>query len=291
MKTSYINLPNEILNIDLTANELAVLFYLATIYSQGRDTVCVKQSTIADRCGIRTTQTVAKITASLADKGLIACRRCIYDNNSTGMIYYTLKMPDISTGYFSVQRQIVKEQLTPVQLRTYLFICRTISPTLGQSWNSYNDLAKILGTSRGKAITIVAQLIKKNVIRRHKVKSHDNKRVFCDNHYTVVRYVSHNRIRKAGFKKANKKGLLSSTSSPTGQSENLSYTSGTLSGFAYLFFLFLSEKKKRKKACYQPYFTTKNQKNLSAEYTKNKNIFLHKNSSEKSPVFLLSVRR
>lgn len=220
MKLSYIKLPNEMLDMDLTAKELAVLFYLSSIYVSGRDTVCVKQSTIAAKCGIKTTQTVSRITASLSDKGLIECRRCIYDNNSTGMIYYTLKLPKASKGYFSVQRQILNEQLTPAQLRAYLFICRSLSPSLGRCWNSYNDLAKLLGTSRGKAIELVAQLVKKNVITKQKIKTRQNKRVFGDNHYMVVRYVSHRRIRRKNQGK--KTGLLSPKNSPMGQSANLS---------------------------------------------------------------------
>lgn len=233
MKISYIKLPNEILNINLTANELAVLFYLSSIYASGCDTVCVKQSTIAEKCGIKTTQTISKITASLSDKGLIVCRRCIYDNNSTGMIYYTLKLAAASTGYFSVQRQILNEHLTPVQLRAYLYICRSLSPALGRCWNSYNDLAKLIGTSRSKVIEIVAQLTKKNVIRKHKIKTRSNKRVYGDNHYTVVRYVPHSSIRRrckhSGSSRINKKVGLPfspfSKSNPTGQSANLSYIS------------------------------------------------------------------
>lgn len=112
------------------------------------------------------------------------------------MIYYTLKLPKASKGYFSVQRQILNEQLTPAQLRAYLFICRSLSPSLGRCWNSYNDLAKILGTSRSKAIELVAQLVKKNVIIKQKIKTRQNRRVYGDNHYTVVYYVSHRRIRK-----------------------------------------------------------------------------------------------
>lgn len=227
MKLSYIKLPNEILNMKLTANELAVLFYLSSIYACGRDsdTFCVKQSTIAKKCGIKTTQTISKITASLSDKGLIICRRCIYDNNSTGMIYYTLKLPAAATGYFSVQRQILNEQLTPVQLRVYLFICRSLSPTLGRCWNSYNDLAKLIGISRSKAIEIIAQLVRKNVIGKQKIKTRSNKRVYGDNHYTVVCYVRHRPIRRklgGRFNRNKNVRLPFLKNSPTGQSANLS---------------------------------------------------------------------
>lgn len=221
MKLSYIKLPNEILDMDLTAKELAVLFYLSSIYVSGRDTVCVKQNTIAAKCGIKTTQTVSKITSSLSEKGLIICRRCIYDNNSTGMIYYALQLPKApKKGYFTVQRQILNEQLSPVQLRAYLFICRSLSPTLGKCWNSYNDLAKLIGTSRSKAIEIIAQLIRKKVICRQKIKTRQNKRVYGDNHYMVVCYVPHRPIRRRSSCK--KIGLPSCKSSPVGQSANLS---------------------------------------------------------------------
>ena len=211
MKLSYIKLPNEILDMNMTAKELAVIFYLSSIYASGRDTVCVKQSTIAKKCGIKTTQTVSKVTASLSNKGLIICRRCIYDNNSTGMIYYTLKLPTASEGYFFVQRHILNEQLTPAQLRVYLFICRSFSPSLGRCWNSYNDLAKLIGISRSKAIELIAQLVQKNVIRKQRVKTKGNKRVYGDNHYMIVGYAAHHPIRK----KANKKiGLPSLKNSP-----------------------------------------------------------------------------
>ena len=65
MKTSYITLPNSLLDMKLTANELAVLFYISSIYS-GKKQVRVRQAVIARRCGIKTTQTVSRITASLA---------------------------------------------------------------------------------------------------------------------------------------------------------------------------------------------------------------------------------
>lgn len=255
MKLSYIKLPNEILEMNLTAKELAVLFYLSSIYASGRDTVCVKQSTIAKKCGIKTTQTISKITASLSDKGLIICRRCLYENNSTGMIYYTLKLPTASKGYFSVQRHILNEQLTPVQLRAYLFICRSLSPSLGRCWNSYNDLAKLIGISRSKAIEIVAQLVSKNVIRKQKIKTRSNKRVYGDNHYTVVCYVPHCPIRKRSYGK--KIGLPSCKSSPAGQSANLSVmniscvsNNTTKKAFCQvggIFFTSFFEKERRKK--------------------------------------------
>lgn len=222
MKQSYIKLPNNILDIDLTANELAVLFYLSSIYAAGRDTVCVKQSTIAKKCGIKTTQTVNKITLSLADKGLIVRRRCIYDNNSTGMIYYTLNLPKAAKGYFKVQRQVLEEQLPPALMRAYLYICRSLAPSLGKCWNSYNDLAKIMKISRSKAIELVAKLVRKNVITKQRIKTRENKRVYGDNHYTVVRYVAHQRIGRRNQGK--KIGLPSFISSPVpvGQSANLS---------------------------------------------------------------------
>ena len=206
MKLSYVKLPNAILEINLTAGELAVLFYLLSIYTSKGDTVCVKQSTIARKCGFKTTHTVSRITVSLSDKGLITQRRCVYENNSTGMIFYTLHISPSALGeYFFVDRRIFNEGLTAMQLKVYLYICRALSPALGKCWNSYNDLAKLIGISRSKAIELVAQLVQKNVIRKQRVKTRANKRVYGDNHYILVRYAAHRPIRK----KPNTKTVLS----------------------------------------------------------------------------------
>ena len=284
MKLSYIKLPNEILEMNLTAKELAVLFYLSSIYASGRDTVCVKQSTIAKKCGIKTTQTVSKITASLSKKGLISCRRCIYDDNSTGMIYYTLKLPKASKGYFLVQRHILNEQLSPAQIRVYLFICRSLSPSLGRCWNSYNDLAKLIGISRSKAIEIVAQLVGKNVIRKHKIKTRSNKRVYGDNHYTVVCYVPHRPIHKRSCNK--KTGLPSCKSSPAGQSANLSIynipcvsnntTEKAFCQVSGIFFTSFFEKERQKKKYIHNNITISKCKNQYIWHEKSK--FRHKRS-------------
>ncbi len=267
MKLSYIKLPNEILDMNLTANELAVLFYLSSIYAKGRDTLQVKQATIAKKCCIKTTQTVSKITAKLADMGLIIRRRCIFDNNSTGMIYYTLNLPKAVRGYFFVQRQIVNEQLSPALLRVYLYICRSLSPTLGKCWNSYNDLAKLIGISRNKAIELIKQLVKRNVIRKSKIKTRQNKRVYGDNHYTMVCYVCHRPIRRHSRSRKNKNvGLPSFKSNPTGQSANLSNTSSASYNSTKLslcqaeglnFFISFFGKERRKKKYIHNNFITK----------------------------------
>ena len=212
MTLSYVKLPNAILEINLTAGELAVLFYLLSIYTGKGDTVCVKHSTIAWKCGFKTTQTVSRITTSLSDKGLITQRRCVYENNITGMIFYTMHISSSVSGeYFFVDRRIFNEGLTAMQLKVYLHICRALSPSLGKCWNSYNDLAKLIGISRSKAIELVAQLVQKNVIRKQRIKTSANKRVYGDTHYMIVRYSAHRPIRK----KANKKiGLPSQKNSP-----------------------------------------------------------------------------
>lgn len=230
MKLSYIKLPNGILEIDLTANELAVLFYLSSIYIGKGDTVRVKQSTIAQKCGLKTTQTVSRITTSLSQKGLIMQRRCVYDDNNTGMISYTLNLnssASSSDGYFPVDRHILAEGLTPIQLKVYLHICRALLPASGKCWNSYNDLAKMTGICRSKIIVIISQLIAHNVIRKQKIKTRENRRVYGDNHYTLVRYAAHRPIRR----KPHKKIGLPRQSSPVFQSVMLSVSKNTFSAY------------------------------------------------------------
>lgn len=258
MKTSYINLPNEILQKDLTANELAVIFYLSSIYVPKGDMLRVRQSTIARNCGLKTMQTVSRVTSLLQEKGLLEQRRCVYENNSNGTFFYRLRIPECSKGYFRVQRQILSEGLTPAELRVYLFICRSLSPAIGRCWNSYNDLARLIGIKRNKVIAIVAQLAKRNVIRVERRKSRHNRRVYADNHYTIVRYAPHRPIRKRTYSK--KIGLLSFGSNPIGQISTLSAYKKTLFIFDYItkkalcqdrsnFFTSFFEKERRKKEC------------------------------------------
>lgn len=72
---SYFLLSNSVITSnELTHNEFAVYTYLLSVYSNirskaGHEYKRVRQQTIASHCGIKSTQTVSKITDSLMRKG------------------------------------------------------------------------------------------------------------------------------------------------------------------------------------------------------------------------------
>lgn len=74
---SVFKLSNKIFESGLTAQEMAVYAYLSSLPSEypmldNASAVKVKQSTIAQKCGIKAVQTVAKVIALLSEKR--ACR-------------------------------------------------------------------------------------------------------------------------------------------------------------------------------------------------------------------------
>lgn len=68
-------LSNQIFELGLDAQELSIYAYLCSIHSvqqsiTGETVISVKQSTIAQNCGIRSVQTVARILSRLTARGL-----------------------------------------------------------------------------------------------------------------------------------------------------------------------------------------------------------------------------
>lgn len=66
---------------------------------------------------------------------------------------------------------------------------------LWDSWNSYNDIAEQTGMKRETIIETIAELEKMKLLRKSRRKSKDNKRVFVDNHYFLIVYIT-GKIRK-----------------------------------------------------------------------------------------------
>jgi DNA-binding Lrp family transcriptional regulator len=69
-------------------------------------------------------------------------------------------------------------------------MCKSYSPKLGRCWNSYNDIAEQTGMKRETVIQTVNELVKGHFITRQRRRSNDNRRVFVDNLYRIVRYVT-----------------------------------------------------------------------------------------------------
>ena len=190
---SNIKLSNKIFNLGLNAKELSIYAYLCSLPSDypmfDGTAVKVKQTTIAQKCGIKAVQTVAKVISTLATKGLVMpIKRSVKANGYKGTYIYEIKKLPTNDSFFFVDRSVFG-QLVPRQLMIYLFICKSFSVQLNDCWNSYNDIAAQTGMKRETIIETIAELESLKLIRISKRKSRENKRVYVDNHYFLIIYI------------------------------------------------------------------------------------------------------
>lgn len=215
---SRIKLSNAIFSLGLTAQELAVYAYLCSLPSEQPmfegTAVKVKQATIAQKCGIKAAQTVAKVISRLSEKSLVRpLERSTKRNGHKGTYTYEVKKLPTQDSFFFADREIFG-QLIPRQIMIYLFICKSFSVQLNNSWNSYNDIARQTGMKRETVIETVAELEQLRYIRRSRRKARDNRRVYVDNHYFLIVYVKGRIHKKKGKKvarlhcKYNRTGLM-----------------------------------------------------------------------------------
>lgn len=189
-----IKLSNDIFQLGLTAKELSVYVYLCSLPSDypmfDGTAVKVKQATIAQKCCIKAVQTVSKIIDSLAVKGLVTpVKRSIKRNGYKGTYIYEIKKLPTTDSFFFVERKVFGN-LNPRQMMIYLFICKSFDYRLNNCWNSFNDIAAQTGMKRETIIQTIAELEEMKYIRRSKRKSRDNRRVYVDNHYFLIMYVT-----------------------------------------------------------------------------------------------------
>ena len=214
---SRIKLSNKIFDLGLTAQELAVYAYLSSLPSEqpmlDGTAVKVKQSTIAQKCGIKAAQTVAKVINRLTEKSLVRpLERSTKRNGHKGTYTYEVKKLPTNDSFFFVDRSIFG-QLVPRQIMIYLFICKSFSVQLNNSWNSYNDIARQTGMKRETVIETIAELEQLRYIRRSRRKARDNRRVYVDNHYFLITYVKgkiHKKSKKVArlYCEYNRTGLM-----------------------------------------------------------------------------------
>ncbi len=197
---SRFKLSNEIFSLGLNPSEISVYAYMSSLPSlqdtlEGKATITVKQSTIAQNCGIKAVQTVSKVITSLTEKGLVEpIQRNTKRNGYKGTYIYTVKKLPTNDSFFFAERRVFGK-LIPRQMMIYLFICKTYSTEIHDSWNSYNDIAAQTGMKRETAINTIAELEELKLIRKSKRKARNKRRVYVDNHYIIIFYVQ-GRIRK-----------------------------------------------------------------------------------------------
>ena len=205
---SLFRLSNHIFELGLDAQELSVYAYLCSLPASGftlqdRRIVTVKQRTIAVNCGIRSPVTVAKTIYQLREKGLVDyLERNIKANGHQGTYCYAVTKQPTDTGFFTVDRRVFG-MLTPRQMLVYLFLCKSFSTVLHVCWNSYNDITAQIGMKRESVIQTIWELVGLGLIVRMQRRSKENRRVYVDNHYSIVRFeVGHIRAKMPEMRQA-----------------------------------------------------------------------------------------
>ena len=198
---SIFRLNNSIFALGLDAQEIAVYAYLCSLPAsgftlQGAAAISVKQRTIAANCGIKSPITIAKAIDRLREKGLVDYLERQYKaNGHRGAYCYAVTKQQTDSGYFMVDRHIFG-MLTTRQMLVYLFLCKSFSTVLYDCWNSYNDIAAQIGMKRETVVQTVRELVRLGLIVRMQRRSKENRRVFVDNHYSIVRFeVGHIRAK------------------------------------------------------------------------------------------------
>ena len=163
----YFRMNNEILDLGLTPNEIKVAVYLYSCVFKNCFAVQIKQSTIAEKCGIKREETVGSIVCKLQRKGIIErVKRPVRANGRLGTYIYILG------------------KLTGVQLRMYLFVCRAVTKK-NDMWNSFNDISRALQISKNKIVSVIKELVELGFIIKTKVMKKDGS--YSDNHYSITK--------------------------------------------------------------------------------------------------------
>ena len=190
---SYFRLSNGIFTLGLNAQEITVYVYLCSLFPiaatlQGGIVVSVKQRTIAVNCGMKSPVTVSGTIDRLREKGLVEhLERRTKANGQCGAYSYAVTVQQTDKGYFTVDRRVFG-MLSPRQMMVYLFLCKSFSTVLHDCWNSYNDISAQIGMKRESVVQIIGELVNIGLIVRMQRKSRENRRVYVDNHYSIVRF-------------------------------------------------------------------------------------------------------
>ena len=192
---SLFKLSNQIFKQGLGVKELCVYAYLCSIHAteqtlEHQGIVHVKQSTIGEKCGISSVQTVKKVMDRLVEKGLVTqLQRSVKHGGYKGTYYYSIKQLPLTGGYFFVERKALR-QLTPRQMFVYLFICKSWDAKINDCWNSFQDISEQTGMKREVVIQTINELRQMHCIVRLHRRSEENRHVYVDNHYQVIQYVT-----------------------------------------------------------------------------------------------------
>ncbi len=190
---SIFRLSNGIFSLGLNAQEIAVYAYLCSLPGNGftmtgGTVITVKQRTIAANCGLKSPVTVSRTIDRLREKGLVEhLERSTKANGQRGTYSYAVTVQQTDKGYFTVDRRVFG-MLSPRQMLVYLSLCKSFSTVLHDCWNSYNDISAQIGMKRESVVQIIGELVGAGLVVRMQRRSKRNRRVYVDNHYSIIRF-------------------------------------------------------------------------------------------------------
>ena len=205
---SLFKLSNKLFSLGMDAQEISVYAYLCSLpetakTSTGASVICVRQTIIGQNCGIKSPVTISKTIERLREKGLVDYLERQYKaNGHRGTYWYAVTKHLTDNGFFTVDRHVFG-MLVPRQMLVYLFLCKSFSTVLHDCWNSYNDISAQIGMKRESVIQTIRELVELGLIVRMQRRSKEKRRVYVDNHYSIVRFeVGHIRAKMPKMRQA-----------------------------------------------------------------------------------------
>jgi DNA-binding Lrp family transcriptional regulator len=177
-------IPNVILSLT-TGSTLKVACKLYSLIrnkkSRNGYEVCIKQTTLANACGL-SLSTVQRAVTELVDKKIITNRyRITRKDGYQGAYHYSLA---IFSNYFYLRYDVFKFSLTAQQFTLYATMCKLRTNGISSFYQSLNDLHRITGMDKRDICKICRYLIECGLIvkQRKRTKLGD----YTDNTYFVI---------------------------------------------------------------------------------------------------------
>lgn len=178
-------IPNAILTL-VKGNALKVackLYSLANAHKTSRNgyEVCIKQTTIADACGL-SLSTVKRALSELAGKKIITNRyRITHKNGYQGCYHYSLAF---FSNYFYMRNDVWSFDLSAQEFTLYAHYCKLRCNYINSFYQSLNELAEITGMDKRNLCRVINRLIAKGIVAKQlkSTKLGD----YTDNTYFVI---------------------------------------------------------------------------------------------------------
>lgn len=178
-------IPNFLITL-CKGNTLKVACKLYSLVNENRISrngyeVCVKQTTIAQSCGL-SLSTVKRSISELFARNIITHRyRVTYENGHQGAYHYSLAF---FSNYFYLRHDIFKYDLTAQEFTLYAAMSKLRTNRINSFYQSLNDLCRITDLNKSNICKLIRSINQRGLIYKQlkRTKIGD----YTDNTYFVV---------------------------------------------------------------------------------------------------------